>query len=188
MGLTLGILEGQNFTRKNHHGVGPRRAGAAELAAADALDRCEMAAHSSPLEIVLARNGCRRRGCFDHSAQRRGPERTGLTLDILEGQNFAGKSPRRRTTSRRCSGPAASESITPFRGTHDKSAPRPPGPRRRATDCQNKVNPIPAGFGRPPGEAVSYPRPFQGISVQFPPRFGTAISRRGRRGPHGISP
>jgi hypothetical protein len=38
MGLTLGILEGQNFARKNHHGVGPRRAGAAELAAVAALD------------------------------------------------------------------------------------------------------------------------------------------------------
>ena len=38
MGLTLDILEGQNFARKNHHGVGPRRAGAAELAAVDALD------------------------------------------------------------------------------------------------------------------------------------------------------
>jgi hypothetical protein len=39
MGLTLDILEGQNFARKHHHGVGPRRAGAAELAAVDALDR-----------------------------------------------------------------------------------------------------------------------------------------------------
>jgi hypothetical protein len=33
MRLPLDILEGQNFARKNHHGVGPRRAGAAELAA-----------------------------------------------------------------------------------------------------------------------------------------------------------
>jgi hypothetical protein len=39
MGLTLDILEGQNLARKHHHGVGPRRAGAAELAAVDALDR-----------------------------------------------------------------------------------------------------------------------------------------------------
>jgi hypothetical protein len=37
--LALDILEGQNFARKNHHGVGPRRAGASELAAVDALDR-----------------------------------------------------------------------------------------------------------------------------------------------------
>jgi hypothetical protein len=33
MRLALDILEGQNLARKNHHGVGPRRAGAAELAA-----------------------------------------------------------------------------------------------------------------------------------------------------------
>jgi hypothetical protein len=33
MRLPLDILEGQNFARKNHHGVGPRRAGSAELAA-----------------------------------------------------------------------------------------------------------------------------------------------------------
>ena len=38
MGLTLDILDGQNFARKNHHGVGPRRAGAGEIAAVDALD------------------------------------------------------------------------------------------------------------------------------------------------------
>jgi hypothetical protein len=38
MRLPLDILEGQNFARKNHHGVGPCRAGAAELAAVDALD------------------------------------------------------------------------------------------------------------------------------------------------------
>jgi hypothetical protein len=50
-----------------------------------------MAAHSSPLGIVLARIECRRRGCFDHSAQRRGPERMRLPLDILEGQNLARK-------------------------------------------------------------------------------------------------
>jgi hypothetical protein len=49
--------------------------------------RSTATAHSSPLEIVLARIGCRRRGCFDHSAQRRGPERMGLTLDILEGDS-----------------------------------------------------------------------------------------------------
>ena len=39
MRLALDILEGQNFARKNHHRVGPRRARAAELAAVDALDR-----------------------------------------------------------------------------------------------------------------------------------------------------
>jgi hypothetical protein len=51
MGLTLGILEGQNFTRKNHHGVGPRRAGAAELAAVDAFDRdCQFVALRQRLE------------------------------------------------------------------------------------------------------------------------------------------
>jgi hypothetical protein len=38
MRLPLDILEGQNFARKNHHGVGPCRAGAVELAAVDALD------------------------------------------------------------------------------------------------------------------------------------------------------
>jgi hypothetical protein len=37
MRLALDILEGQNFARKNHHGVGPRRAGAAELAAVATL-------------------------------------------------------------------------------------------------------------------------------------------------------
>jgi hypothetical protein len=37
MRLALDILEGQNLARKNLHGVGPRRAGAAELAAVDAL-------------------------------------------------------------------------------------------------------------------------------------------------------
>jgi hypothetical protein len=50
-----------------------------------------MAAHSSPLEIVLARIGVPPQGCFDDSAQRRGPERMRLPLDILEGQNFARK-------------------------------------------------------------------------------------------------
>jgi hypothetical protein len=44
--------------------------------------RSTAAAHSSPLEIVLARIGCRRRGCFDHSARRRGPQRMRLALDI----------------------------------------------------------------------------------------------------------
>jgi hypothetical protein len=57
--------------------------------------RSTATAHSSPLEIVLARIGCRRRGCFDHSAQRRGPERMRLPLDILEGQNFARKNDHR---------------------------------------------------------------------------------------------
>jgi hypothetical protein len=38
MRLALDVLEGQNFGGKHHHGVGPRRAGAAELAAVDALD------------------------------------------------------------------------------------------------------------------------------------------------------
>jgi hypothetical protein len=42
MRLALDILEGQNLARKNHHRVRPRRAGAAELAPVDALDRhCE---------------------------------------------------------------------------------------------------------------------------------------------------
>jgi hypothetical protein len=33
MRLALDILEGQNLARKNHHRVGPRRAGASELPA-----------------------------------------------------------------------------------------------------------------------------------------------------------
>ena len=45
MGLTLGILEGQNFTRKNHHGVGPRRAGAAELAPSMSSQRRSICPH-----------------------------------------------------------------------------------------------------------------------------------------------
>jgi hypothetical protein len=55
MGLTLGILEGQNFTRKNHHGVGPRRAGAAELAPSMSSQRNPLV--GSGLEIVLTRSG-----------------------------------------------------------------------------------------------------------------------------------
>jgi hypothetical protein len=39
MRLALDILEGQNLARKNDHRIGPRRAGASELAAVDALDR-----------------------------------------------------------------------------------------------------------------------------------------------------
>jgi hypothetical protein len=39
MRLALDILEGQNLARKNHHRVGPRRAGASELPAVDPLDR-----------------------------------------------------------------------------------------------------------------------------------------------------
>jgi hypothetical protein len=39
MRLALDILEGQNFARKNHHRIGPRRAGASELAIVEALDR-----------------------------------------------------------------------------------------------------------------------------------------------------
>jgi hypothetical protein len=47
MRLPLDILEGQNFARKNHHRVGPRCAGAAELAAVarqptDDLPLCSM--------------------------------------------------------------------------------------------------------------------------------------------------
>src|SRR4029077_2935677 len=43
-----------------------------------------------PLEIVLAKIGCRRRGVC-RLARRRSPERMGLTLGILEGQNFTRK-------------------------------------------------------------------------------------------------
>jgi uncharacterized protein (DUF1330 family) len=57
MRLALDVLEGQNFNRKHHHGVGPRRAGAAELPAVDALDRCEMAAHSSPSKSSSPKSG-----------------------------------------------------------------------------------------------------------------------------------
>jgi hypothetical protein len=51
MRLALDILEGQNFARKNHHGVGPRRAGAAEFAAVDA--RLESEALKEPPRVSM---------------------------------------------------------------------------------------------------------------------------------------
>ena len=66
--------------------------------------RSTAAAHSSPLEIVLAKIGCRRRGVC-RLARRRSPERMGLTLAYFgKPKLHPEKSPRRRTTSRRCSG------------------------------------------------------------------------------------
>jgi hypothetical protein len=93
MGLTLDILEGQNFARKNHHGVAPRRAGAAELAAVDALDR---EGQFVGLEIVLTEIGCRSTpsgGAVESSSPRwgmptppvgEGPERHPRTPSAVE--------------------------------------------------------------------------------------------------------
>jgi hypothetical protein len=45
MRLALAVLEGQNFARKNHHRIGPRCAGASELASVDGRPAAE---ESSP--------------------------------------------------------------------------------------------------------------------------------------------
>ena len=87
MRLALDVLDGQNFDRKHHHGVGPRRAGAAELPAVDALDSD---GSFFPLEIILAQIGLGRL-VFYHSPWSGCPESMRQALDILEGQNFARK-------------------------------------------------------------------------------------------------
>jgi hypothetical protein len=65
MGLTLDILEGQNFARKNHHGVGPRRAISSRIVNRERLDGfadrflCSFRhLHSPPV------NSCDRAVCF----------------------------------------------------------------------------------------------------------------------------
>jgi hypothetical protein len=57
VGLPIEVHEGLRLPWLDHDRVEPRRAGAAELAAADALDRCEMAAHSSPSKSSSPKSG-----------------------------------------------------------------------------------------------------------------------------------
>jgi hypothetical protein len=57
MRLALDILEGQNLARKNDHRVGPRCAGASELASVDALDRdCQFVALGQRFGGVVSPN------------------------------------------------------------------------------------------------------------------------------------